>query len=302
MDAQSAAAGARESALRAVIEAGLAEDLGSDGDVTTWATVPAALRRSARFLAKADGVVAGLAAVEMVFAAVSGGAAAVRWDVRDGDRVRRGQVFGAVEGPARALLVGERLALNLLQRMSGIATATAAMVERCRGTGAVVLDTRKTAPGLRVADKWAVEIGGGSNHRHGLYDMVMIKDNHVSAAGGVRNAVRAVRRSLAERGLSVPVEVETRTLAEVRDVVAEFDEGGGGVDRVMLDNMSCDTMREAIAIIGGRIKTEASGNVTLDTIGEIARSGVDYISSGALTHSVIALDISLKIDLATASL
>ncbi|MDX1418567.1 MAG: carboxylating nicotinate-nucleotide diphosphorylase [Rubricoccaceae bacterium] len=288
-------------ALADLLPRALAEDVGP-GDVTTQATVPADQQATARFLAKEDGVLAGLAVAERVFGTVDGDLR-VDWTAADGDAASAGTVFGEVRGPARAILTGERLALNLLQRMSGIATAAQRMAEAARP--ATVLDTRKTAPGLRALDKWAVTLGGARNHRTGLYDMVLVKDNHIAAAGGVGAALRGVHAFLERRGLALPIEVETRTLEEV-DAVLRLVAGGLRVDRVLLDNMArptpggLDTTRLAAAVrrVGDRIETEASGNVTLATVGAIAATGVDYISSGALTHSVRALDLSLKIALA----
>lgn len=287
-----------EGDLDSVIRRGLLEDVGP-GDVTTRATIPEGTSADAVFLAKADGTLAGLHVVERVFAALPGPTSLV-WDAADGDRVERGQVFGRLNGNARSILEGERLALNLLQRMSGIATATRAMVDAAAG-GARILDTRKTAPGLRGLDKWAVILGGGTNHRVGLYDMILIKDNHIAACGGITGAIQAAQRYRANHGRDdLEIEIEVRTSEELDELLSV-----GGVDRVLLDNMvsvssaGVDTsrLREAAARIGGRFKTEASGNVTMETVGAIARTGVDYISSGALTHSVRALDISLKVTL-----
>ncbi len=286
--------------IDALVERALAEDVGA-GDVTTLATIPPDRFAEATFLAKEDGVLAGLAVAERVFDAVGEGLA-VSWSCDDGDAVTAGTRFGTVGGAARDILTGERLALNVLQRMSGIATLTRRMAEAA--APAVVLDTRKTAPGLRALDKWAVRLGGGRNHRVGLYDQFLIKDNHIAAAGGVREAVEAVRRYREEHPESrdLLVEIEARTLDEVNAVLAV-----GGVGRVLLDNMvrlgeggAADTsmLREAVKKVGGRFETEASGNVTPATVGAIGKTGVDFISSGALTHSVRALDLSLKIDLA----
>ena len=285
--------------LDALIERALAEDVG-DGDVTTLATIPADRRATATFLAKEDGVLAGLAVAERVFAALDADIT-IRWDAVDGDTITAGTRFGTVDGPARSILVGERLALNLMQRMSGIATATRAMVDAA-GSGTKILDTRKTVPGLRAFDKWAVRLGGGTNHRVGLYDMFLIKDNHIAAAGGIRAAVEAANAYRSAHAPDLAIEIETRTLAEVDEVLEV-----GGVDRVLLDNMvqvgddsvvDVTMLAEAVRRVAGAFDTEASGNVTLDTVPAIAATGVDYISSGALTHSVRALDISLKIDLA----
>ena len=286
--------------LDALIARALAEDVGP-GDVTTEATIPEGTPAAARFLLKEDGVVAGLAVAERVFAAVDPDLA-VTWTAADGDRLPAGTVFGTVRGRARSVLTAERLALNVVQRMGGIATAAAAMAEAARP--ATVLDTRKTAPGLRALDKWAVRLGGAQNHRAGLYDMVMVKDNHIAAAGGVRQAVEAVGAYARRTGRDVPVEVEARTLDEVDAVLAAVD-AGARVDRILLDNMARPTdggldvslLAQAVARVGGRVRTEASGNVTLGTVAAIAATGVDYISSGALTHSVRALDVSLKVGL-----
>ena len=283
--------------IDALIARALAEDVGT-GDVTTLATVPADRQAEAYFLAKEDGVLAGLAVAERVFSALDG-RVGLSWDAEDGDAVAAGTRFGTAEGPARAILTGERLALNLMQRMSGIATATRRYVDAA--AGATILDTRKTAPGLRAFDKWAVRLGGGRNHRAGLYDMILVKDNHIAAAGGLRAAVEAARAFRAAHDERLLIEVETRTLEEVDALLA-----AGGVDRVLLDNMvrlhddgfvDTSLLEEAVRRVGGRVETEASGNVTLATVPAIAATGVDFISSGALTHSVRALDISLKIAL-----
>jgi len=287
--------------LDGLIARALAEDLGS-GDVTTEATIPEGTRATARFLLKEDGVVAGLGVAERVFAAVDD-QLDVEWTAADGDRLDAGTVFGTVRGRARSILVAERLALNLMQRMGGIATAAAHFAEAAHP--AIVLDTRKTAPGMRHLDKWAVALGGAQNHRAGLYDMVLVKDNHIAAAGGLRQAVDAVGSYLAACSLDVPVEVEARTLDEVDALLAAVD-AGARVDRVLLDNMARKTddggldvsmLEAAVARVNGRIATEASGNVTLETAGPIGATGVDYLSTGALPHSVRALDVSLKIGL-----
>ena len=298
------------SPLSALIEAALDEDLGrgldgAAGDVTTNATIPEGTQARARFLLKEDGVVAGLAVAERVFAAVDSDLA-VAWSAADGDELAAGTVFGTVEGRARSILVAERTALNLMQRMGGVATAAHRMQAAARP--ATVLDTRKTVPGLRQLDKWAVRLGGGTNHRVGLYDQVLVKDNHIAAAGGVRAALASVTERLRATGLDVPVEIEARTLGEVDAVLAAHADGLR-VDRVLLDNMAVRTdagldasmLREAVARIDGAFETEASGNVTIETVAAIAATGVGFISSGALTHSVRALDVSLKIDLELAT-
>jgi len=289
--------------LNRLIDAALAEDLGpggvSGGDVTTLSTIPASTQATATFLLKEDGVVAGLWVAERIFAKVDP-AVVVEFSAADGTALTKGTRFGTARGAARSLLVGERLALNTMQRMSGIATATRAMVEAVRGTHAQILDTRKTAPGLRALDKWAVLLGGGANHRVGLYDRILVKDNHVEASGGVRQALAAAKAWRATHNPALEIELEVRDLAEVREALAE-----GGADYLLLDNMARRTdhgldvslLAEAVQTVGDAAKTEASGNVTLETVRAIAETGVDFISSGALTHSVRALDISLKIGL-----
>lgn len=279
----------------AIIRWALAEDVG-DGDVTTECTVPAATRYEGKMVAKATGIVAGLQVARITFvlaAEMLGGPGQVEFfsSIEDGGRVNRGDVFATVRGPGRVLLTAERTALNFLQRMSGIATLTACYVAAVRGTRAKILDTRKTAPGLRLLDKQAVALGGGINHRYGLYDMVLIKENHVAAAGGIRVAVERVRALDTQRR---PIEVEVQTLAELEEALALK------VDQIMLDNMSVPQMREAVRLVDGRVPLEASGNVSLETVAEIAATGVDYISVGKLTHSVEAFDISFLLNQAVA--
>ncbi len=266
------------------IRRALAEDLGERGDVTSDSILPAAAALEARLLAKQEGVIAGLDVAAAVFAQVD---AAIRFTPRvdEGQRVRAGDLLAEVRGPARSLLAAERTALNFLGRMSGIASLTRRFVDAVAGTGAVILDTRKTAPGLRRVDKLAVQRGGGRNHRLGLYDMILIKDNHIDAAGSLAAAVQAARAAHPD----LPLEVETRTLAEVEAALAL------GVKRILLDNMTLDEMRQAVRLTAGRARLEASGNVTLERVRAIAETGVDYISVGALTHSAPVFDLSLKI-------
>jgi nicotinate-nucleotide pyrophosphorylase (carboxylating) len=264
----------------------LEEDLGP-GDVTSTWTLPPDQRARGTFVAKEGGVIAGLLVAREVFRQLDEAVVLTFW-VEDGTSVAPGTAVATVEGPAIPILSGERTALNFLQRMSGIATATRRYVEAVAGTGAVILDTRKTAPGLRALDKWAVRLGGGQNHRQGLYDMVLIKDN-IAAAGGIAQAVERVR---ARNRAGLPVEVEVKTLAELDEVLALEPP----VDRIMLDNMDLPTMREAVRRTAGRIPLEASGGVNLERVRAIAETGVDYISVGALTHSVRALDISLELE------
>jgi len=260
----------------------LEEDIGP-GDVTTNTIVPADASLRGRIIAKQDGVVAGLEIAKQVMLALSQHVTFVA-EVEEGARVTRGTVLANLDGSARALLTGERTALNFLGRMSGIATLTRKFVDAISGTNAIILDTRKTAPGLRTTDKLAVRLGGGQNHRTGLFDMVLIKDNHIDFAGSITAAIQRVRNS----GTSLEIEVETRSLDNVREALAL------GVERILLDNMSVDTMLEAVAICDGRAKLEASGNVTLETVLEVARTGIDYISVGALTHSPQVFDVSLE--------
>ena len=264
------------------ISRALEEDIGS-GDVTTDTIVPANASLRGRIVAKEDGVVAGLEIARQVMLALDDNVEFVA-RVEDGTKVECRTVLADLEGPACALLTGERTALNFLGRMSGIATLTRKFVDAVSGTNATILDTRKTAPGLRMTDKLAVRLGGGQNHRTGLFDMVLIKDNHIDFAGSITAAVERVRAS----GTKLEIEVETRTLDNVREALSL------GVERILLDNMSSSMMREAVAICNGRAKLEASGNVTLDNVLEVAGTGVDYISVGALTHSPKVFDVSLE--------
>lgn len=264
------------------IRRALAEDVGS-GDATTDSIVPPAAKAKVQIVAKQSGVIAGLDVARTVFLQLDEQIVFTP-RVGDGSAVSQGQVVVDVYGLARALLTGERTALNFLGRMSGIATLTRQFVEAVAGTRAVILDTRKTAPGLRTIDKVAVKLGGGQNHRHGLFDMVLIKDNHIDYAGSLREAVRRVRDS----GTNLEIEVEARSIRDVREALAMK------VERVLLDNMTPEMMREAVQLNAGTAKLEASGNVTLATVREIAETGVDYISVGALTHSPHTFDVSLK--------
>jgi nicotinate-nucleotide pyrophosphorylase (carboxylating) len=273
-----------ETLIRDIVRWTLNEDLGS-GDVTTNWTIPADSHLRAQFLVKAEGVLAGMAVARLVFEQVDTDMLFTELSP-DGKPVHPGDIVGKVEGPGRAILTAERTALNFMQRMSGIATLTRSYVEAVSGSKAVILDTRKTAPGIRVLDKWAVRLGGGQNHRAGLYDMVLIKDNHIAACGGITATVERVQ---AHNTQNLPVEVEVKDLHELQEAL------GLSVDRIMLDNMSLADMEDAVRLTDGKIPLEASGNVNLETVAEIAATGVDYISSGQLTHSVKALDISLDI-------
>lgn len=264
------------------IRRSLDEDIGS-GDVTTNTIVPANASLRGRIIAKQKGVVAGLRIAEAVWRELDEHITFTP-QVADGSKVDSKTVVTEVVGPARALLTGERTALNFLGRMSGIATLTREFVDAVASTRAVILDTRKTAPGLRLTDKLAVHIGGGQNHRTGLFDMVLIKDNHIDFAGSITAAVTRVRES----GTKLEIEVEARTLEHVREALALE------VERILLDNMSLELMREAVHICAGRAKLEASGNVSLENVLEVGRTGVDYISVGALTHSPKVFDVSLE--------
>jgi nicotinate-nucleotide pyrophosphorylase (carboxylating) len=273
------------SQLADIVRRALDEDIGQ-GDVTSQWTLPPDRAGRGVFLSKAVGILAGMAVAQETFQQVS-------LDVRlntfkvDGEAIAPGDRLATVEGPMAAILTAERTALNFLQRMSGIATAAWKYVEAVRGTRATILDTRKTAPGLRLLDKWAVRLGGGQNHRMRLDDMVLIKDNHIAASGGVTAAVRSVR---AHNLQGLPIEVEVKTWAELQEAVALRPE------RIMLDNMTPDEMRRAVAWVAGRVPLEASGGINLESVRAVAQTGVDYISVGALTHSVEALDISLEVE------
>lgn len=266
-----------------IIDLALQEDLGS-GDVATEALVAREAQAHARLVAKGEGVVSGQWVAERVFAHLDGG---VRYRAicPDGGGVKRGDLIAEINGPYVSLLEGERTALNFLQHLSGIATVTSKYVAAIGDLPTRLLDTRKTAPGQRVLEKRAVVDGGGANHRMGLYDLAMIKDNHIAVAGGIRQAVEGVRRHIP---VYMKVEVETSTLEEVDEALA------CGVEIIMLDNMDVETMRAAVRRIGGRALVEASGNVTLERVRAIAETGVDFISSGAITHSAPILDISMK--------
>jgi len=272
--------------VEALIRAALEEDVGR-GDITTRLTVPAGVAATGTLLAKQDGVLAGLPLVAKVFGLVSG-EVRVQALAKDGDAFTSGTTLAHVEGPAAALLVGERLALNLVQRLSGVATLTRQYVAAVAGTRARIIDTRKTTPGLRVLEKYAVRMGGGGNHRAGLDDGILIKDNHITAAGGVTAALKAARAG-APHGLRI--EIECATLAQVDEALV------AGADAVLLDNMSVADLTEAARRAAGRALTEASGGITLETVRAVAESGVDLISVGALTHSAPAVDISMKIKL-----
>jgi nicotinate-nucleotide pyrophosphorylase (carboxylating) len=264
----------------------LAEDLGEAGDVTSKAILDAKPAGRATIVARQAGTLAGLPLAAEVFRQA---APEVRldWKVSDGDWVERGTVVAALAGPSLGILQAERTALNFLGRLGGIATATRGLVDAVRGTNAVILDTRKTTPGLRELEKYAVRMGGGQNHRMGLYDMVLIKDNHIAAAGNVTEAIRRIRESGAG---SLPVEVEVENLDQLREALNE------GVGRVLLDNMDLNLMREAVTLCAGKAKTEASGGITRENVRAVAETGVDFISAGWITHSAPSLDLALELE------
>lgn len=271
-----------------LIDAALREDLGDRGDVTSLSTIDPDSGGRGLFTAKADGIVAGIPVVERVFSRIDSDIHC-RFQVTDGSSVTTGLEIGVIEGKYQSILTGERTALNFLQRLSGIASATYHFATEIEGTKTRILDTRKTTPGYRWLEKYAVRMGGGENHRQGLFDMVLIKDNHIDAAGGISAAVTACLEWLERAQLDVMIEVETRTLEEVREAI-RFP-----IHRIMLDNMELKTMKQAVELIDGRVKVEASGNVSLETARAIAETGVDFISIGSITHSVDALDISLTL-------
>jgi nicotinate-nucleotide pyrophosphorylase (carboxylating) len=274
-------------ALTQFIQTALAEDVG-DGDHSSLASVPPDAIRKARLIIKDEGILAGMELAVRIFAEVDMDLH-IEVILHDGQTVKYGDIGLTVQGNARSILKAERLVLNCMQRMSGIATYTRRLLDLLEGTKAKLLDTRKTTPNFRICEKWAVAIGGGTNYRFGLYDMIMLKDNHVDYAGGIEEAILATQNYLKETDKDLKITVETRNLQEVEQVLKT-----GGVTQIMLDNMPPDMMQQAVKRIGGRFLVEASGGITETNIREVALSGVDFISVGALTHSVKSLDISLK--------
>lgn len=270
-----------------LIDLAFAEDIG-DGDHTTLCCIPETAMGKSHLLIKEDGILAGVEVAKRVFA---------RFDpemkvevlIGDGAHVRKGDIAMVVSGKVRSLLQTERLMLNIMQRMSGIATMTNRYVERLKGTNTHVLDTRKTTPGMRMLEKQAVKIGGGMNHRIGLFDMILLKDNHIDFAGGIANAINRCHEYLREKGLDLKIEIEVRNFDELRQAME-----CGGINRIMLDNFSVADTRKAVEMVAGRFETESSGGITFDTIRDYAECGVDFISVGALTHSVKGLDMSFK--------
>ncbi len=272
--------------IEKIIQQALSEDLGS-GDHTSLACIPENHRGKAVMLAKEDGIVAGTNVAESVFKQIDP-FITIELYKQDGEKVRNGDKIMQIEGRTQVILAAERTALNFIQRMSGIATYTRRITEELKGLNTQILDTRKTTPCLRILEKMAVKAGGGTNHRFGLYDMIMIKDNHIDFAGGIEPAIQKTQHYLRKNNLSLKIEIETRNFSEIEQVLSI-----GGVHRIMLDNFSPDKLREAVKLIDKRFETEASGGITLNTIRRYAETGVDFISVGALTHQIKSLDISL---------
>ena len=273
--------------INSFIALALAEDI-HEGDHTSLSTIPASAIDKAKLLVKDDGILAGVDLAKIIFQKVDP-KLKVNVFISDGTIVKKGDLAFEVEGPARSILTAERLVLNCMQRMSGIATATWQLVKLLEGLKTKVIDTRKTTPGFRYFEKWAVRVGGGSNHRFGLYDMILIKDNHVDYAGGIKNAIQSAKKYLVENKLSLDIEIEVRNFKELDEVLSI-----GGIKRIMLDNFTPSDLKKAITQIAGRHETEASGGITAASIRSYAESGVDFISVGAITHSVRSLDLSLK--------
>ena len=273
--------------VKELIELCIKEDIG-DGDHTSLCCIPADAHGRMRLLCKQEGVIAGIEVAQMVFNRLD---PEMRFEqkLNDGDHVQPGDVAFYVSGRVRSLLQAERIVLNIMQRMSGVATQTAFYVKHLEGLHTRILDTRKTTPGMRVLDKMAVKLGGGENHRMGLFDMILLKDNHIDFAGGIRKAIHGAREYLHAKGKQLPIECEVRSLEDIDEVFA-----AGGVDRIMFDNFTPEMTRKAVEKVAGRCETESSGGITLDTLREYAETGVDFISVGALTHQIKSLDMSLK--------
>lgn len=277
----------QNSLVTQLIDIAFAEDIG-EGDHTSLATINAEEKGKSIIVAKDDGIIAGLILVDYIFKKVD---PHLHVDVlkQEGDAIKYGDVVINIEGSSRSMLTAERTVLNFIQRLSGVATQTAKYVKELEGLHTKILDTRKTTPGMRLLEKWAVKIGGGENHRIGLYDMILIKDNHVDFAGGIKQAIDRTTQYLSNKKLDLKIEIETRSIEEVKQVLEK-----GGVHRIMLDNFKPELLKEAVALIDKKYETEASGGITLQTLRSYAETGVDYISSGALTHSVKAMDLSMR--------
>lgn len=280
---------ATDKVLKQFIKSALEEDI-QQGDHSTLSTIPTNLQQSAQLIVKEDCILAGVELAEIIFKTFDKNLT-LKVFIKDGENAKVGDIAFIVSGNARSILSTERLVLNCMQRMSGIATLSHDWDSRLLGTKTKLLDTRKTTPNFRICEKWAVVIGGGTNHRFGLYDMIMLKDNHIDYNGNITNAVKMTQEYLKKNKLKLKVEVETRNLAEVEEAAKL---AGKGIDRIMLDNMDLKTMEEAIKIINGKCETEASGGITRDQLNAIAQTGVTYISAGALTHSAKNIDLSLK--------
>ncbi len=276
-----------EKTIFEIIDASFREDIG-EGDHTSLATVPNTARGSAKLLVKDNGIIAGIELAEMIFKRLDPHLKMTSY-IKDGDEVKVGDIAFHIKGSSRSILSAERLVLNFMQRMSGIATKTFQLSHLIKDTSTTLLDTRKTTPGIRYMEKWAVRIGGGMNHRYALYDMVMIKDNHVDYAGGIKAAIERTNKYLSEQKKNLKIEIEVRNFDELNQVLEV-----GMVDRIMLDNFSPGDILKAVALIDGKFETEASGGIDEDTILSYAKTGVDFISSGAITHSFKSLDMSLK--------
>jgi len=274
-------------ALHPFIRQALIEDVG-DGDHTSLSTIPQGLQGRAKLLIKDTGILAGVSVALEIFKIVDP-ALTIEVHIHDGEPVSPGDIAFYINGSVHSILIAERLVLNTMQRMSGIASTTNKVVKLLEGTKTKVLDTRKTTPGMRYLEKLAVKIGGGVNHRFGLYDMILIKDNHVDYAGGTAKAIEAAKSYLKTKNLDIPIEIEVRNIAEITEVL-----NSSGVDRILLDNFTFEKLKEAVTLINKRFITEASGGITEDNVLEYAQCGVDYVSMGALTHSVKSLDMSLK--------
>lgn len=277
----------KEELIDQLLDLAFAEDLG-DGDHTTLSTIPADAMGRSRLIIKEDGILAGVDIAEKVLHKVD---PSIKMEVfiHDGEEVKKGDVAFTAEGPVRALLIAERTMLNIMQRMSGVATMTRKYQDELKGLHTRVLDTRKTTPGMRMLEKEAVKIGGGTNHRIGLFDMILIKDNHIDFAGGIEKAIKRADDYCRENGKNLKVEVEVRSLDDIRRVLAH-----GGVDRIMFDNFTPEQTKEAVALVDGKVETESSGGITIENLRQYGEAGVDFISVGALTHSVKGLDMSFK--------
>ena len=273
--------------VKQIIELSFAEDIG-EGDHTSLASIPADAKGKSVIVAKEAGIIAGVALAEHIFKLIDP-SLEVKLNKKDGDEMQVGDVIIEITGSSISMLTAERTVLNFMQRLSGISTQTNKYTQILKGLHTQILDTRKTTPGMRILEKWAVKNGGGVNHRFGLYDMILLKDNHVDFAGGIKQAIESTHRYLKLKNLQLKVEIETRSIDEIKQVLEV-----GGVDRIMLDNFSIELMKEGVALINGKFETEASGGITMQTLRAYAETGVDYISSGALTHSIKSIDLSMR--------